>query len=236
MSYYFKTEKYDKDFLSENMMGPNPMLIVEELTQNVTLKKGMRVLDLGCGKGLSSIFLAEKFGVQVFAVDLWVSATDNLKRFKQMEIDDLIIPIHSDALKLPFADGYFDAVISVDAYHYFGNNDHYFDEKLKPILKKGAIVALAFPGMKYEVHDAVPVEMMPYWEEEALEMWHSIDWWKPKFEKSLSDFHIKEMQCFDKAWNDWLSTENPYAIEDRAMINADGGRYMNIIGLIGKLI
>ena len=35
------------------------------------LEPGMRVLDLGCGKGLSSIFLAKEFGVQVWAADLW---------------------------------------------------------------------------------------------------------------------------------------------------------------------
>ena len=60
----------DIEFLNENMMGPNAWLIAEELTANLHLKRGMRVLDLGCGRGLTSVFLAEKFGVQVFAVDL----------------------------------------------------------------------------------------------------------------------------------------------------------------------
>ena len=35
------------------------------------------------------------------------------------------------------------------------------------------------------------------------------------------------MQSFDEAWKDWLSTDNKYAIQDRAMIKADNGRYMN---------
>jgi len=39
----------------------------------------MRVLDLGCGKALSSIFLAKEYGTQVWATDLWISATDNRK-------------------------------------------------------------------------------------------------------------------------------------------------------------
>lgn len=73
----------DITFLNENMMGPNAWLLAEELTANLPLKKGMRVLDLGCGRGLTSVFLAEKFGVEVFALDLWTDATENYKRFKQ---------------------------------------------------------------------------------------------------------------------------------------------------------
>ena len=234
MNNFTKTEKYDREFLQENMMGPNSMMVLEELTQNIPLKKSMRVLDLGCGNGLTSIFLAKEFGVQVFAVDLWVSASDNFNRFIEMGLEDLIIPIHADATELPFANDYFDAVISVDAYHYFGNNDEYFDKTLRPLLKKDAIVAIAFPGMKTEVLPNIPEEMKPYWEEEALQMWHSMGWWKPKFEKSLSNFSIWEMECFDKAWGEWLACDNEYAVGDRAMIAADNGRYMNLIALYGK--
>ena len=59
---FYKTEKYDKDFLKENMMGPNSMMILEELLNEVPLKAGMRVLDLGCGNGLTSVFLEKEYG------------------------------------------------------------------------------------------------------------------------------------------------------------------------------
>ena len=225
----------NNEFLKENMMGPNAWLLAEELMANVPLKKGMRVLDLGCGRGLTSVFLAEKYGAQVFAVDLWTSATENYNRFKQAGVCELIVPLQLDALRLPFAQGFFDAAISVDSYHYFGNNDSYFEKVLKPILKKDAIVAIAFPGMKYEVHDNIPEEMKSLWETEALEMWHSIDWWKPKFETYLKDFQIAEMNCFDRAWNDWLACDNPYAAGDRLMIETDDGRFMNLIKLTGRI-
>ena len=187
---FYKTEKYDKDFLKENMMGPNSMMILEELLNEVPLKAGMRVLDLGCGNGLTSVFLAKEYGVQVFALDLWISATDNYRRFLKNGVDDLIIPIHADAQDMPFAEEFFDAVVSVDAYHYVGNNDTFFPEKVRPLLKKDGIAAIAVPGMKYEVHENIPEEMKPYWEEEALAMWHSIEWWRPKFEKGLDNLRI----------------------------------------------
>ena len=230
-----RTGKYDKDFLKKNMMGPNSMMILEELLEKVPLKPEMKVLDLGCGNGLTSIFLAKEYGVQVFALDLWISATDNFKRFQEAGVENMVIPIHADAHDMPFAEGFFDAVISVDAYHYVGNNNTFFPEKVRPLLKKNGIAAIAFPGMKYEVKENVPDEMKPYWEAEALEMWHSIEWWRTKFENELNHLNMWEMGCFEQAWNDWLNTDNPYAVEDRKMIYTDNGRYMNLIGITGYL-
>ena len=230
-----KTDKYDKAFLQDNMMGPNSMRILEELLKDVKLEKGMKILDLGCGRGLTSIFLAKEYKVTVYAVDLWISATDNYNRFQEMNLDELTIPIHADAYELPFADAYFDVIISVDAYHYFGNNDEYFEKHLRRLLKPGGIIAFAVPGMKYEVHDDIPTEMENLWDSDALEMWHSIPWWKAKLEKSLAAIQLKEMNCFDRAWEDWLETDNPHAIEDVTMIETDAGRYMNIISITGSV-
>lgn len=56
---YPKSEQYDKQFLLENMMGPNALKILEELTEGIKLTSDMKILDLGCGKGLTSIFLAK---------------------------------------------------------------------------------------------------------------------------------------------------------------------------------
>jgi cyclopropane fatty-acyl-phospholipid synthase-like methyltransferase len=236
MNKKYIADNYDKNFIDQNMMGPNSIVILEDLLENKNLDEDMRVLDLGCGKALSSIFLAKEYGVQVFAVDLWIEATDNYQRIQQMGVEDLVIPIHSDAHQLPFSDEYFDVLISIDGYQYFGNNDTYYDNHLRQLLKKNALVAIAVPGMRKELGDRVPDEMKPYWPEESLNEWHSIDWWEERLGGKLKDFEIKEMACFDRAWDDWLATENPYAVEDRKMMAADHGRYMNFIGIRGKAI
>src|SRR5512146_2849994 len=115
-----KINRYDTAFIKENMMGPNALMMIEELARSMKLEKGMRVLDLGCGRGLTSIFLADVYGVTVFATDLWISATENFERFKAVGMEDKIIPIHAEAHELPYAEGFFDAAVCVDAYHYFG--------------------------------------------------------------------------------------------------------------------
>lgn len=229
-----KSGHIQKDFISENMMGPNSLIILEELLENADLKPGMQVLDLGCGKGLTSVFLAKEYGVRVFAVDLWISATENLQRFDSCGVSELVTPIHCDAGKMPFADGYFDAIISVDAYHYFGNKKNFFARKINPLLKKGGLFAVSFPGMKTEIHPDPPKEMLPFWPADAIDKWQTTGWWKPEFEKHLDNFGIWEMNCFEKAWSDWLACKNPYAEEDAVMLKADGGRFMNLIALTGN--
>ncbi|MDY7993853.1 SAM-dependent methyltransferase [Paenibacillus sp. S33] len=69
----------DVDFIRANLMGPSSIIMLEELSKNLTLQKGMRVLDLGCGTGLTSIYLAQKFDITIFAVDLWISALKSIE-------------------------------------------------------------------------------------------------------------------------------------------------------------
>lgn len=77
----FSPENCPGDYLNQNMMGTNVLRLVEELSRSLELWPGMRILDLGCGTGLSSMYLATEFGVEVVAADLWVNADDNARRF-----------------------------------------------------------------------------------------------------------------------------------------------------------
>ena len=233
---YAKSNKYDKAFMTENMMGPNCLKMLEDLMSTVTLEKGMRVLDLGCGRGLTSIFLAKEYGVQVFATDLWISATDNYGRFQTVNLEKQIIPIHADAKQMPYADEFFDAVISVDSYHYFGRDEQYMDAGLAPLIKKGGIIALAMPGLKEEIQGSIPEEMLLSWSAEDIDTLHSCRWWRELLGKSQKILlgSIEEMQGFDEYWSDWLACENEYAEADRAVMEAGVGKFMNFISVLAR--
>jgi cyclopropane fatty-acyl-phospholipid synthase-like methyltransferase len=152
----------NRSFLKSNMMGPNAMRISEELASFLNINKSMRVLDLGCGCGLSTLLLIQKYGVSVFAADLWISPTENYKRFHSLGIDDKAMPISLDATKgLPFANGYFDILFSVDAYHYFGYTLEMLPS-LIPYVKQGGQIAVMVPGLKEEFGRYVPTEMQPF--------------------------------------------------------------------------
>src|SRR3978361_642129 len=77
---YPLSAKYSVRWLTDNLMGPNPIWLAEALAEVMPLEPGTRVLDMGCGTALTSIFLAKEFGVQVWAADLWVTPTDNYAR------------------------------------------------------------------------------------------------------------------------------------------------------------
>src|SRR3984893_4808167 len=74
------TAKYYPLWIHDNALGENALCQAESLARRLPLRAGMRILDLGCGKAISSIFLAREFGVQVWAVDGATSATENRKR------------------------------------------------------------------------------------------------------------------------------------------------------------
>jgi cyclopropane fatty-acyl-phospholipid synthase-like methyltransferase len=221
--------EFDDEFMRENMMGPNSMRIVEEMTRDINLSTGMRVLDLGCGRGLTSIFLAMKFGVTVYATDLWIPATENFSRIREKGLEDLIIPIHADANELPFADEFFDMIISVDSYHYFGYETEYLDKNLAPLLKKGGRISVGVPGLQKEFNGNIPVEMEPFYKEEYH--FHTCSWWKDLWSGSefVENIQCKELDCHKEAWDEWLMCDNEHAKQDIDMMKAEGGKYFSTV-------
>ena len=119
--------------------------------QAMDLKPSMRILDLGCGRAASSIFLAKEFGVSVWATDLWVSATENLQRIAKAGLDDRVFPVNADARSLPYADGFFDVVVCIDSYHYFGTDALYLGKTLAPLVKEGGQIGIVLPGLVQEI-------------------------------------------------------------------------------------
>src|ERR1700735_2865332 len=69
-SRYRRSNAYDPQWVFANLMGPHPLWLVEALVESLPIEPGMRVLDLGCGTALTSIFLAKEFGARVWATDL----------------------------------------------------------------------------------------------------------------------------------------------------------------------
>src|SRR5882672_1575158 len=123
---FARASGYHPEWVLASVSGAaNPLWMTEWLAEALNLKPGMRVLDLGCGRATSSIFLCREFGVQVWATDLWFSASENLQRIRDAGVEDGVFPIHADARSLPFANDFFDAIVSIDSYPYYGTDENY---------------------------------------------------------------------------------------------------------------
>ncbi len=93
-----RSAQYHPDWVLANASGgANSLWLTEWLTTALDLRAGMRVLDLGCGRASSSIFLRREFGVQVWATDLWFSAVENIQRIRDAGVEDGVFPLHADA-------------------------------------------------------------------------------------------------------------------------------------------
>jgi len=241
MKRYIKSEKYDKNWIAENWMGPNPLWLLEELCENLDLRPGMKVLDMGCGKGLTSVFLAKEYGVMVFANDLWISATDNLRRFEQAGVADKVFPIHAEAHALPYADGFFDAAISIDSYHYYGADESYFPCTFSKLVKAGGQFGIVVPGLTKEFDKGFPDTLEEFWKRYKGELFtfHSGAWWKKLWGKTglaeiTSCYDIPDTHKIWMPWAEWADASGKFDESDVDFLNADTGNELVLIAMTAR--
>ncbi|WP_210463427.1 MULTISPECIES: SAM-dependent methyltransferase [Rufibacter] len=182
--HFPRSTQYDPTWVREHSMGENVLFNLESITSLIPLQKGMRVLDLGCGKAASSIFLAKEFGVQVWAVDEAITATANYKRVQEENLEDQVFPLQADARSLPFPEEYFDVVLVIDSYTYFGTDDKYLPYICR-FLKSDGYIGIVDVCFKEEIEtiDQVPeflrADFQNYWY-----YVHSVAWWRKLWEKT----------------------------------------------------
>lgn len=235
-----KSDSYKELFNKEFLMGPNSMRLLEEMLDKYPIEDGLRIMDLGCGRGLTSLYLAKEAKANVYATDLWISATENYEQFKEWGIDEQVIPVHADANDLPFAHDYFDAIVSIDSFHYFANKRDFFQTKILPYLKKGGVAILAMPGLKEEIHGEENALMMEWvnGEESEYDLFHSRQWWLDLLGES-EEFDIVQhfdLDSFDVAWKDWFESEHEFAIRDGEFFEKGVDAYLSLVGLIIKRV
>ena len=236
---YVLSKKYDTEELQSKIMGPNPVKLEEELLLGNKIPKGATVCDLGSGQGLTSVFLAKEYGFRVYAADLWSDPEENRKFFDSMGLDkDQIIPVKADATDLPFDKNFFDAVVSIDSYNYFGRDESYLDGKLLPFLRSGGYIYIAIPGMKKDCHDNLPPELLLSWTPEQMDYMHDIDYWLKTVSacRGAAVLEVSEMESNEEVWADWLKQDNEYAIGDRKSMEAGAGQYLNFIKIVLRKI
>jgi cyclopropane fatty-acyl-phospholipid synthase-like methyltransferase len=228
-SQFPRSNTYHPDWVLESISGgANSLWLTEWLNSKLDLKSGMNVLDLGCGRAASSIFLAREYGVIVWATDLWFNASENLQRVRDAGIEQRVFPIHADARNLPYAAEFFDAIVSMDAIPYFGTDDHYLSYLAK-FVKPGGIIATALAGFVDEITGDVPNHLAEWMgAEPLLRSMHSAPWWRRHWEQTgIVDIKLADSMTNGwQVWLEWLRTIAPDNQIEIQALQADGGRHL----------
>lgn len=221
-----RSQKYDRSFVRRCMAGPNALYLTEELTDSMSLAPGMAVLDLGCGRALSSVFLAREYGVTVYAVDKNEDA-ETCNMLRDVGCDKSVYPIRADAASLPIPAGIIDALVCVNAYHNFGMEAGFFEARLKPLLKPGAQVGLVLCGRRAEC--VKPDDM-----NENPVFWSAAEWRRWFESEGLGIDVCEELESTERAWKEWMTISMPELSEDelsRVKINPE----LALIKIVGSI-
>jgi SAM-dependent methyltransferase len=235
---YPRSSTYDQQWIVDNLMGPHPLWSAEALMQAKTLRPGMRVLDLGCGTALTSIFFAREYDVEVWATDLWVDPTENWQRVRDAGVADRVYPIQSDAHKLPFSHGFFDAIVSVGAFNYFATGADYL-AYCTQFLRPGGTIGVIVPGIRTAPDLTPPPYLASRWGPDLC-TWLPPDWWRQLWERT-NLVTVETADFVPNGWADWLLWLKTCAQvgrgyePDEQMLEADQGNLLGLTRIVAHL-
>jgi len=239
------SSKYDPQWILDNQMGPNALILTEWLCQEMELEPGMKVLDMGCGKVMSSIFLARELGVQVWANDLWISSTDNWQRIKEAGLEANIYPIYAEARSLPYSEDFFDAIVCLDSYIYYGADDLYLNY-FRKFVRSGGQIGIVVPGLAKDFNGPVPEHLTRpqksggiFWSEGCWSF-HTVDWWQHFWERTgLVDVEVADFM--PDGWRVWQEfaqfvsdSGNTFFLDEAEALEVDKGECLALIRMIAR--
>jgi cyclopropane fatty-acyl-phospholipid synthase-like methyltransferase len=214
--------------------GANSLWLTEWLAEAMDLQAGMRVLDLGAGRASSSIFLHREFGVQVWSTDLWFNPADNLKRIRDAGADGGVFPIHAEARSLPYAAEFFDAIVAIDSYYYYGTDELFLPTLLR-LVKPGGQLGIAGAALMEEIDGPVPQHLRHWWTPDMRSL-HSAPWWRRHWERSglLEVERAETMADGWQRWLDWQLAVAPHNAPEIQALEADRGQYLGYLRAVGR--
>ena len=225
----------DQQWIQAHSLGGNTYLATLQLIRHLSAYKTPKILDLGCGKCLSSILLAEKLGAEVWAIDNQAPVDENFQILRQFE-HLRVIPLQLDATNLPFPHNYFDCIVAVNATYYFGTDDKFLPY-ISKFLKKDGIMAITDICFTQEIESVgeIPALLKAdffYYFQHI----HALEWWKRKWEKTgLFDILVAEhCENIGQMKEAYLKmTEKAPDAFTHALLQ-DDGHVLDFFTLIGK--
>jgi len=218
-SDYPELAGYSRDEIYKDCMGGGALYLAARMVRLMHLRPDDVVMDLGCGKGATSAFLARRFGVNVVAVDLCTSAESLAEKVAGHGCRDRVLPLNLDITeKLPFAESYFDSIFCMNSLSFYGGSTEFLGHLLKH-LRQGGEFCVGMESLTDEFTEAQlanPPAVYNYrlptgediWEGDFRQM-HSPGWWQRLFSDSglLDVYHCAELPEAEVLYEDLVLYE-----------------------------
>ena len=108
------------DQLMGDILRPGGIALTAKVAEIAGIKKNYSVLDIGCGKGITTAFLAREYDVRVVGIDLSTIMVSSCRSNTDEEEGSRRISfLVGDGENLPFQDSSFDVVITESAFSLF---------------------------------------------------------------------------------------------------------------------
>lgn len=134
------TEDILQDFDQDHYGG---VAANDALAKLASIDDSCHVLDVCCGLGGPSRYMAHNFGCRVTGIDLTMTRVEGAKNLTALAgLDDRVTFQNANALDLPFEDGSFDVVISQEAFCHVPNKARLIAECVR-VLKPGGRMAFS---------------------------------------------------------------------------------------------
>jgi cyclopropane fatty-acyl-phospholipid synthase-like methyltransferase len=140
-----KMTKFEKSFVNRKKKAEGNIKKIQHAFEKIKIEKINTVLELGCGVGFVSTYLADSYNFVVYGTDYDVDQIQIAKKL-QPKKEHLHFQIE-DAVKLSFENSSFDLVISQNVFHHLLNWEDAIKE-IKRVLHSGGYfiwLDLTFP-------------------------------------------------------------------------------------------
>ncbi len=123
--------------LTKHMGG---LKATDELALSCSISKDKFILDVGCGLGKTACYLAKTYGCSVMGIDISENMVEQARtRALKEGAEDKVTFRVADALKLPFKENTFDAVIGESVLAFIGDKPLALNELIR-VTKEGGFI------------------------------------------------------------------------------------------------
>ncbi len=189
------------------MMAPGGLLLAETMADHLEVCSGSRILDLGCGRGQTSVMLARRFGCHVISLDLWIGADERRRLVSDAGVTELVCCLQGDIGRgLPEGIRSLDAIFAMQSFHSFGGRPGIL-KYLHSLLREGGQIVIGQTCFSQEPADWPNIFKNSNGCHVEYGHYHSPAWWAELFAKDrLFDVsHCRELPDGDVFWEDHIS-------------------------------